>query len=76
MARPLKNFFAALVGDLFFNFTLLSVAELPGYTLSYLGMTFWGRKVMLLLLTNTPFVMGSLAECSSLYSKVHAVLDC
>jgi len=35
---------SSLVGDLYVNFALLSLVELPGYALSYVGMTYWGRK--------------------------------
>lgn len=35
---------ASLAGDVFANFALLSAAEIPGYTLSYLGMTYLGRR--------------------------------
>ncbi len=34
-----------LAGDVFLNFALLALAEVPGYALSYLGMTWFGRKV-------------------------------
>jgi len=38
---------ASLAGDVFANFALLSAAEIPGYTLSYLGMTYLGRRTTL-----------------------------
>merc|ERR1719376_720067 len=38
---------ASLAGDVFANFALLSAAEIPGYTLSYLGMTYLGRRATL-----------------------------
>ena len=38
---------ASLAGDIFSNFALLSAAEIPGYTLSYLGMTYLGRRATL-----------------------------
>lgn len=38
---------SSLAGDLFTNFTLLSVAEFPGYLLSYLGMCLVGRRATL-----------------------------
>ena len=38
---------SSLAGDLFTNFTLLSVAEFPGYLLSYLGMSLVGRRATL-----------------------------
>ncbi|XP_023344116.1 organic cation transporter protein isoform X2 [Eurytemora carolleeae] len=38
---------ASLAGDAYLDFTLLALAEFPGYTLSYLGMQYWGRKYTL-----------------------------
>jgi len=38
---------SSLAGDVFTNFTLLSVAEFPGYLLSYLGMCLVGRRATL-----------------------------
>ena len=38
---------SSLAGDLFTNFTLLSVAEFPGYLLSYMGMCLVGRRATL-----------------------------
>jgi len=38
---------ASLAGDIFTNFALLSLAEIPGYSLSYLGMTYLGRRTTL-----------------------------
>ena len=37
----------SLAGDIFSNFALLSLAEVPGFTLSYLGMTYKGRRATL-----------------------------
>ena len=38
---------ASLAGDVYVNFALLSVCEVPGYALSYLGMRFAGRRLTL-----------------------------
>jgi len=38
---------ASLAGDIFVNFALLSLTEIPGYTLSWLGMTYLGRRITL-----------------------------
>jgi hypothetical protein len=40
---------STIAGDIFLNFALLALAEFPGYTLSYLGMNYLGRKVPVLL---------------------------
>ena len=38
---------ASLAGDVYVNFALLSLCEVPGYSLSYLGMKFAGRRLTL-----------------------------
>ena len=38
---------ASLAGDVFINFALLSLCEIPGYTISYLTMTWLGRRFSL-----------------------------
>jgi len=38
---------ASLAGDVYVNFALLSLCEVPGYTISYLGMRFAGRRLTL-----------------------------
>jgi len=40
---------ASLAGDVFLNFTLLALTEIPGYLLSYLGMQLIGRKVTMVV---------------------------
>merc|ERR1719348_18128 len=39
----------SLAGSPFLNFSLLSLVEVPGYLLSYLGMKFLGRRLTLSL---------------------------
>lgn len=36
---------ASLSGNVFLNFSLLALIEVPGYTLSYVGMTWAGRRL-------------------------------
>ena len=38
---------SSLAGDVYVNFALLSLCEIPGYTISYVGMTWLGRKASL-----------------------------
>ena len=38
---------ASLAGDVYINFALLSLCEVPGYAISYLGMRFAGRRLTL-----------------------------
>ena len=40
---------ASLAGDVYVNFALLSLCEVPGYAISYLGMRFAGRRTTLSL---------------------------
>ena len=43
----LSMYASSLAGDLFTNFTLLSLAEIPGYLLSFVGMRQIGRRATL-----------------------------
>ena len=65
---------ASLAGDIFVNFALLSLTEIPGYTLSYLGMTYLGRRVTL---ASSLFIGGVSCLISSLlpasYTTGHTV---
>ena len=54
---------ASLSGDIFLNFALLSLAEIPGYTLSFLGMTYIGRRISL---ASSLFIGGISCLISSL----------
>lgn len=38
---------SSLAGDVYLNFALLSICEVPGYTLSYIGMKWVGRRFSL-----------------------------
>jgi len=63
-----------LAGDVFLNFTLLSLTEFPGYALSYLGMQYAGRKATMiasLLISGTaclisPFLPQSMSTLSTI----------
>eukprot|EP00092_Neocalanus_flemingeri_P015702 GFUD01016996.1.p1 GENE.GFUD01016996.1~~GFUD01016996.1.p1 ORF type:complete len:560 (-),score=145.92 GFUD01016996.1:221-1900(-) len=66
---------ASLAGDIFVNFALLSMAEIPGYTLSYLGMTYLGRRITLassLLIGGVSCLLSSFLPPS--YVTFHTVL--
>ena len=66
---------ASLAGDVFVNFALLSLMEIPGYTLSYVGMTYLGRRITLassLLIGGVSCLLSSLLPPS--YATIHTVL--
>jgi hypothetical protein len=44
-SKQKEEIIIVVAGDVFLNFALLALAEVPGYALSYLGMTWFGRKV-------------------------------
>ena len=48
---------SSLAGDVYVNFALLSLCEIPGYTLSYVGMSWLGRKTSL----SSSLLVGGLA---------------
>jgi len=66
---------ATLAGDIFVNFALLSLTEIPGYTFSFLGMTYLGRRITLassLLIGGVSCLLSSLLPTS--YATLHTVL--
>ena len=48
---------SSLAGDVYVNFALLSLCEIPGYSLSYVGMNWLGRKASL----SSSLLVGGLA---------------
>ena len=61
---------ASLAGDVYTNFALLSLCEIPGYTISYLGMNYVGRRFSL---SSSLLVGGISCLVSSLTSHIASV---
>ena len=55
----------SLAGDIFLNFSLVTLAEMPGYFLAYIGMKFIGRRSTLA----ASLIIGGLACLSSSFSS-------
>ena len=70
---------SSLAGDVYVNFALLSLCEIPGYSLSYVGMNWLGRKTSL----SSSLLVGGLAclisrwlktvQCSYSSNNIHDV---
>lgn len=68
---------SSLAGDVYVNFALLSLCEVPGYTLSYLGMAWLGRRASLsssLLVGGVACLVSSLAASHRTISTIFFLL--
>ena len=61
---------SSLAGDVYVNFALLSLCEIPGYTLSYVGMSWLGRKTSL----SSSLLVGGLACLISRWLQAVSIL--
>ena len=62
---------SSLAGDVYVNFALLSLCEIPGYTLSYVGMSCLGRKASL----SSSLLVGGLACLISRWLQALTILS-